>query len=288
MRIYYAIIILFFKTFQVEAQQSFQEDFSTKFAFEVNSIDDFFDRFNFKKSSAFSKYLELKYPNVTINRKNLILSLFNRGNTDHNIEEIIKFINYVTDTIHPQFLKYSDKEWYAEITCNILHLGKPDVVAIILKVVKYENNCYSWDIVSAKADFLKFRHTKSDSLILYSMHQDNHRDSIHFLSPVSHGLDFSNMDHIFTNKSFINSYIYPGPQSFELNKLVYKIQHNEIQFKEVGKIRYHLLQIDGWIMILDYFSRNNIDSGWLINRLISVSPKEKNEYKQSKLKIQIQ
>lgn len=283
-----AICFLFFFN-QGLAQIDNDIDFSTHFAMEVHSVDDFFDRFNFKQNSTFFKYVKVKFPNKDIDRKGLIVSLFNKQNTTFKPEALKSFIIHVTDSLNPRFLKYNDKEWYAELKCKVSHKNKPLTLTLILKVNKSKNNGYSWDIVSAKSEFLKFRATKSDSILLRNM--KNFDDSIllknseYFLSPVSHGIDFTNIDEVFLNNSHINSYIYPGTRSFELVKLLSLMARSEIQFVQVDKIRYHLLQISDWVLVLDHFNRNDMNSGWLINQLIRIKDSEKAGYKLRQLNI---
>ena len=111
------------------------------------------------------------------------------------------------------------------------------------------------------------------------------RNSDYFLSPVSHGIEFTNIDNIFVNKSKINNYLYPGPRSFELLKLAGMISKSEIIFKQVDKIRYHLLQVDNWVLVLDQFNRKEANSGWLINQLVQIDNREKGDYKLKQLNI---
>ncbi|MBL0341162.1 MAG: hypothetical protein IPP71_09665 [Bacteroidetes bacterium] len=215
--------------------------------------------------------------------------MFNKQNLNFKPDDIKVFINQVTDSLDPRFLKYNDKEWFAELKCKVSYKNKPTNLTLILKVNKSKNNGYSWDVVSAKAEFLKFKPVRSDSVIQKNM--KNFNDSLllknpeYFLSPVSHGIEFTNVDEIFLNKSKINSYIYPGSRSFELTKLLAVMAKSEIVFGQVDKIRYHLLQINDWVMVLDHFNRKDLNSGWLINQLIKIKDPEKAGYKLRQLNI---
>ncbi len=270
-------------------QQLQSDDFNNQFAFEVHSVDDFFDRFNFKRSTAFQNYLTKKFPEVRFSRESFVISLFNRANAGIAPDKARDFVRFVTDSLKPQFVNYTDKDWFADLYCKVSYKGKPQYLNLILKVVKAANGGYSWDIVSAKAPFLTFRPTKLDSLI--SKHEKGDVNSgdadskLYFLTPVSHGIDFLNIDNVFDNNLKINNYIYPGPLSFELRKLIYLTKKAELKFIQLEKINYHLLQIDGWILILDYFSRKDSNRGWLIDQLMKVNEEQKKAYKSKNLNI---
>jgi hypothetical protein len=93
------------------------------------------------------------------------------------------------------------------------------------------------------------------------------------------------LENVFINKENIDDYIQANERSFELAKLVELIKGSKIVFKEITNITYHLLQIDGWIIKIDYFSRKIENSGWLINEMFQTTIEEKKTYKFKKLNI---
>ena len=111
------------------------------------------------------------------------------------------------------------------------------------------------------------------------------KNASYFLSPVSHGIEFTNLDNIFINNTKFTNYIYPGPRSFELVKLEEMILKSKIIFVQIETIRYHLLQINDWVLVLNQFNRKDMNSGWLINELIRVKNPEKEGYKKKQLNI---
>lgn len=251
---------------------------------QVKSIDDFFERFDLKENTAFQKYIKMSYPTFHFNRKDFIPTLFNKKNAALLPKEQLNFIESVTDTLHPQFINYDDKDWFAELTCSVLYYGKPKNLTLILKVQSTADKRYSWTIVSAKADFLKLKPTKADSVVLKNKDSccasiNMKKSKAYFLTPISHGIDFTNVDDVFANKTHINEYIYKGAGSFELCKLISLVKKSKIQFKYISTVSYHLLQIDGWIVKVDYFNRNDYNSGWLINNLIKAKDTDKENYR---------
>ena len=93
------------------------------------------------------------------------------------------------------------------------------------------------------------------------------------------------LDNVFMNKDHVTDYIYNGPQSSSLLKLVDQIKNSEIKFVEVKSVKYHLLQVYGWIMVAEYFLREDKNSGWLINKLIRATDSEKENYLLTSLNI---
>ncbi|MEP7169507.1 MAG: hypothetical protein ABI855_09085 [Bacteroidota bacterium] len=264
-------------------------ELTTLFAFQVNGIDDFFERFDFKKNTSFQNFVKKNYEGYELTRKKIIANLFNLKNVDLNIADINDFISCVADSIHPQFMKYRDKDWYAELRCKVFYKNQPKKLTLILKVEQSAQNTFRWSVASVRADFLNYKHSKVDSNINSRLNEalksDTIRSTKYFLSPVSHGLDFMDIDNVFINKTHVNDYIYFGPRSFELNKLILQIQKSEIKFVQVNSIRYHLLQVDGWVLTVDYFERNEMNSGWLVSKLVKSDEKQKEEYLLSKLNV---
>ena len=192
-------LFFYFLLFSTESKaQITKADFTKDFALQVKTIDDFFDRFNFRENTAFRNYITKQYPQLKYTRNNFIPLLFNQkgvtiAETDKN-----NFIGQVTDTLHPKYLNYSDTTWYAELSCKVVYLGKPRNLTLIMKVESVESDMYSWTIVSASADFLKFKPVKSDSVI--RLNKDTcckagiNKNAAYFLTPISHGIDFTNVD----------------------------------------------------------------------------------------------
>lgn len=275
--------------YQKNYAQINKSEFTKEFALNIKTIDDFFDRFDFRENTAFRKFLSKEYPQLTYTRKSFIPILFNQKGETVLEEDKKKFIEQVTDSINPKFLNYSDTSWFAELTCKVNYLGNPKNLTLILKVEGTEDNLYSWTIVSAKADFLKLKPTKADSTLLKTKDlccvSGVNKSSTYFLTPISHGIDFTNVDNVFMNNTHINDYIYSGPRSFELCKLISLVKQSKVKFGQIDNIAYYLFQIDGWVLKIDYFNRNDYNSGWLISRLIKVNNQEKDIFKLKNLNI---
>ncbi|MEO5571772.1 MAG: hypothetical protein ABIT08_12600 [Bacteroidia bacterium] len=257
------------------------DDFNILFAFEVHTIDDFFERFNFKDNTAFQNYVSKNYPGNNLTRSQLIHNLFNSKNLAVKKDEINSFLTSVTDTAFPEFVNYRDTDWYAELHCKVLYRNKPKKLTLILKVEQSPQKFFRWSVVSAKADFLRINQTKDSLNYLQQppyIKPDSTFSKKYFLSPVSHALDFMDVDNVFLKKSHVDDYIYNGPQSPALQKLIDQIKNSEIDFVEVISVKYHLLKIHSWIIVVEYFLRNEKNSGWLINKLFPATREQKEKY----------
>jgi hypothetical protein len=283
--------LFFFFPFVLSAQIS-SNSLTDNFAFEVKSIDDFIERFNFEQGTDFSNYLKTAYPSVSYSRRTFLLSLFNQKNKSfYDNLDVDFFIHEVADTAKPRYIHFSDYEWYAMAECKVIYKKKIRTLDLILKVERDVRKSVKWSIVSAKAGFLGVNPNSYDSLYLTVKNEYNKNrmldSSRYFLHPVSHAIDFMNVDDVFSKKKHFDDYLYAGPKSAQLVRLTSLIHKSEIKFLQVNAISYHFLQVKGWIMIVDYFNRNERNSGWLINALTRATPEQKRIYLQNHLNVKM-
>ena len=266
-----------------------QNELTENFAYNVKSIDDFIERFNFEKNTEFEKYLNETSPGEILTREKLILSLFNFKNKFfYNNPEVKSFVAQVSDTNNNITLNFNDTLWYAEAECKVIFNSKAENLFLILRVEQEKNGGTKWSIISAKGAFLGKRMESSAYLKNESLKNRLSDTTRYFLHPVSHAIDFMNIDLLFsTNKKSIEDYIYRGFRTVELEDLILKVKNSRIKFIQVNTISYHLLQIDGWIAIVDYINRNEKNSGWLINSLFSATDEEKKIYLKEHLNVQL-
>ena len=264
--------------------QDIASDLTENFAYTVKTIDEFIDRFNFIKGTEFEKYLFINYPEIKYSREKIIYSIFNYKNKSFGENpDVGDFIKTILDTTDPVYINFSDSSWYALIECKVKYLSKNEILNLVLKVDHGKNNSYKWSIVSADAKFLGSHVTNNDSLS-FALNNEYMRNRIvdqsrYFLHPVSHALGFMNIDELFSSKkNAFQEYIYEGPGTIQLDNLIKMVKKSEIKFVQVNTISYHFLQIDGWIVIVDYFNRDEKNSGWLINTLMKATEEQKRIY----------
>lgn len=261
------------------------------FAFEVKSIDDFIDRFNLRTDTEFMEYLSSHYPEEALDRRRVILSLFNNRNRNFaGNPEIKRFIDEVTDSIKPYRIHFTDYEWYAMLECSVSYQKKTESLHLILKFERSQKKSTKWSIVSASAVFLAGAQNRAEVLEeLENAYVLSRKDSSRsrFLHPVSHAFDFMNVDQAFADPKRFRDYFFRGQYSPELLQLAELVEKGKIHFVQVNDISYHFLQIPGWIFIVDYFNRDDRNSGWLINSLMKANSSLKLKYIKSQLNISI-
>jgi len=283
--------VLVFFVFQNNcySQQS-KAELTKKFAITIKSVDDFFDRFNFKEKTNFRNFLITEFPDNNITREKLLYTLFNAKSKYCSDIDKKDFVNEVIKESYPQYINYKDTNWYAALDCSVLLNGKPEKLLLVLNVESKINDGFEWSITAAHSSFLDGSLGEIDATLFSEFKNKNilSDEKKYFLSPISHGIDFTNLDNIFTNKNHFKNYISKDIASSELIKLNNLITNSKIKFRQVESISYHLLQIDGWVLVLNHIENKDYANGWLVNQLIKTTENEKRIYKQKSLHIKLQ
>ena len=140
---------------------------------------------------------------------------------------------------------------------------------------------YKWTLRSVKAAFIHGQDSvpvKDSALDIVRPKQTP------FLHPMSHALNFMNVDNLF-RKNMTKSYFSRDASSHDLDNLVNMIDRSRIKFLQVDSISYQLFQLPGWILVVRDFQRLSNNSGWLISRLIPADEEKKKKYLSSELNI---
>ena len=252
-------LLLFFT--QALSQQPVQNLEELTYALEVKQLDEFIERFNFEEETLVLEYIRENFPSQEISRAELIKTLFNLEKTNWDEANVQAFINEVVDENYPQQLDFFEDCWYAELNCNILHKGKKEIITIVMQIEKTPNNASKWIIRGVQADFFDL---------------PREEDKSKTLNPASHGTDFLGLSKALKDTPNIKNYLHKQYEPDHMSLFINGIMRGEIEFKQVNRISYHFLQIDGWAFTLEQFLRDNGNSGWLIDHLEPIE--EKNKY----------
>lgn len=258
-------------------------------ALEVKVLDEFIDRFNKDTSSEFLSNLRNIYRGKLPPRSTMVKSLFDR-NQKWDTSLVKNFALTVTKKGAPRFIHFNDNDWYAHVRCKVTYQGKSKQLDLILKVEEGINHSEKWVIVSAMADFLKFKYPKSGSnvpvprLCGSDLRDPNNQTTV-FLDPMSHGTNFINLYQAFEDPPKFKDYLYEGPLTEQIQLLMKLVNEKSIRFDYVQHISYHFLQLPGYIMVVEYFNRNSKNSGWLISNLLKVNYRSKPVYKNQFLNV---
>lgn len=242
------------------------------FIYEVKEIDEFFERFNDDPGSFIRTVYKAHNTKFNVDRQRLIRSLFNYENMSWDSVIMNKFISEVTNRKKPIYLDFYGGNWYAELTCKFNYNSSSIEMPIIMKIERTQNKGSKWMIVAVGSSALKSR------IVVTEMVQSKIKTK--FISPTSHGTNFVSLKRAFADKEnlsdyFENSYL----KRSNMLEFYNAILNREIEFLEVIKIKYHFLLADNWIFIVENFSRESLNSGWLINHLEKVSSFEMENYR---------
>jgi hypothetical protein len=242
------------------------------FIYEVKEIDEFFERFNDAPNSFLRGVYKARHIKFNIDRPRLIRSLFNDENTSLDSAVINQFIAEVTKKKKPVYLDFYGGNWYAELSCKFRYNGSSIIIPVIMKIEMSQNRGSKWMIVAVGPSALK---SKID---VTEMAQVQTKTNI--IPPTSHGTNFVSLKRAFEDREhlsgYFETYYYKRSHMLELYNAVL---NREIEFLNVSKIKYHFLLSDKWIFTVEDFTRESLNSGWLINHMQRVSSSGMEDYR---------
>ena len=59
--------------------------------------------------------------------------------------------------------------------------------------------------------------------------------------------------------------------------LFYEVKMGNMEYQNLGPLKFHFFQVDGWYFEVNFFNRPGNNSGWLISKLYKISDKEKED-----------
>lgn len=197
-------------------------------------------------------------------RKKLLPYMFNIYNS--GIPKALKkrFIKDVTNRKHPVYLHFLDKNWYAEVSATFNNEGK--TVNLILYLTLEKEGLGSKWIISNVFDTRLHR-------LFPKENEAGHMK--YFLHPQSHEIDFMNLNKAFDDPKHIEYYASTNYRPDYLTLFFYLIKTEKLKFDHINSVRFLFFQIKNWYFELQYFNRDEDNSGWLISNLKYISDKEK-------------
>lgn len=225
------------------------------FQTDVTTISEFIERFN----------------NSVENKENLpakqqtkgLLSLFNRS-SDFILAKQDTVINFVDNMLREKrTLSFSDSSWYADVLSVIKYKGMQKDIRLILKTELVDKGIYRWAICGINGL------TEAGVII---------PTSFGFIEPIDNELNFIGMDSRL-QKDYQNAFGYKSADSkiSQLSIFLYLLQDHQITIEFVDKIKYHFLNIPGYVLILEH-NTTPMNSGWLISDISVLSDNEKEAY----------
>jgi len=245
----------------------------SNFIVEVHVIDDFIDRFNGEVDQrVLDKWYQL-FQKRDISRKEIIYSLFNLRSTDWSEAEVEDFINQIVDEENPFFLDFESDQWYATLNCDMGFQGLTYQTNLVLKIRKDQaTGGLEWVIVSMLnpeifADFCTepFPYVKATRKA--------------FLSPMSHGTNFSGLKRIFEDRTDLVDCMDFDPNNRILNTLAWEVYLGTLTLEKINSVDFHFFQVPNWVFVVKQVAREDFNTGWLVSELYRVDEMDMMNYK---------
>lgn len=255
----------------------FHDQVDEVFTHEVKSADEFIERFNDNANSFIREEYQKKGKELGMNRSKMITSLFNLEDKKwRSLPEARQFIKEVADSLHPCFIRFQDSNWYAYVNCLFKYEGKEVVIPVVLHVNVDSNHACKWMIAGiGNSDVLNKGH-------MYTPVKPKVPNKTNFIPTSSHALQFIELHDILTRK--LNPYYYfeyPVQRSINGQHFISLVAEGKLTFDRVNDMSFYFFNVPGWIFKLNYFRREQYNSGWLISDLMKKSEKEKTNYRKS-------
>jgi len=200
-------------------------------------------------------------------RQRRIFKLINHemgeGNKEAEFERLMDFANTVVkDSV---CLNFCDSLWFAEVCCNVLFKGKKEKLTLFLRTEKVKDYVYRWAICGAKGALLE-------------LPVDTARQFM--ISPVEKELSFMCLSSV-TDRNhapFIASYKAKNVSIHPLSVFLVMVRNGDLRVVNAEKVKFHFLQVPGYVFTIACFNRMSMNAGWLIDSVFKVKEEDKSEY----------
>ena len=234
---------------------------------QTKQVNQFFRRFNNEEDRYGNRY----YPGDSLYRDNAFRKvylemLFDKESPFIQKSQKEEFINHVADVDNPVFLDFHGDNWFAEVPATFMYYKKKETLLLFLQL-EQENLGYKWVITNVYFDKFLKKFNKGDKELVKSK----------FLHPMSHELDFMNMYKVFQDPTYSEYYASKSFKPDYRTLLFYEVKMGNMEYQNLGPLKFHFFQVDGWYFEVTFFNRPGNNSGWLISKLYKISDKEKED-----------
>jgi hypothetical protein len=259
-------VILFYSTIGMLAQGSDNLLLSDQgsaidepnFFAETKQVNQFFRRFNGEENIKGVKLLPTdSLWHETNHRQKFINALFDENNQQITASLKKAFIHDVISSNSQDFLDFHGENWFGESEVKFDRGGTEVPVTLFMKLVS-ENLGSKWIIADVAYNPYE------------NLYKPDAESPSRFLHPLSHELDFMNLDKVFQSNTHTGDYFYQGFSPDKLSIFLYELNNNRLKFKYVSSVKFHFFQIEGWYFEITEFNRPGMNRGWLISTLIKL------------------
>jgi len=252
---------LIFFAFFVLSHFSWGQGISTSdgnnFENRVKGYTDFVDRFNGKADNKGNLLKEaLKEPE----REKAIAQLFNRTAKINGTDASAFAKQVIKDKSK---LSFYDKDYFVEVEYAVRYKGKSEKLSVYYyNQIEKDGKSSSWVIQNVKANFLELGKV----------------DTARFIPPNADESGFLMIYDLAESLNYLPSYASKDFKTDQLSLFFYLLRNQELSIEKALQQKYHLLQIEGWVAVLQETKENTENSGWLIITLNKLKTTDKSIY----------
>jgi hypothetical protein len=160
-------------------------------------------------------------------------------------------------------LSVEDTNLYAEANAVFMaNSSKQIKIPIVLQVSKSKSNRVKW-MIAGVANYVY-----SDKAEGHTPQNTNLWDSSKYIPLTAYATDFVCLNNILS-RNMEAKYYFTSSLSNTKNgqSFISGIQSGALKFNYIEEVKFHFFQVPQWEMIVEYFQRNEFNSGWLINNI---------------------
>jgi hypothetical protein len=247
------------------------ENRAENWEYRVKNIEFFIDRFNNQPEGSGSP--RAANPKDTAaclafmkERDYKMFSLFDLASIDRKDpavkEKINTFFRDINSPYQPKFIRFDDMNWYAELNLTVQSGGQSKQLSCIMQVVGLGQGVQAWVLKSFHSNDLDVG--------------ERFRGNELYFPPSANGTDFMGVRLALNDKSWTNEKM--GKMVGAESKMLRMLSEGKVKIESIGRITYHFLQLDGWIMTVNYVNRESKNSGWLLATLRQADNQQKVKY----------
>lgn len=271
-----SMLLIFIMSSAKASAQEFVNDAGEReklFIAQVKQIEEFFERFNDDTASFIRSVYKSHNKPFTIERPKLIASLFNYEGREWRKSQIDSFVRNAIPVTMPTYDNWYGDDWYAEVLCKFNYNNSEINITLLLRLERDATNHAKWMIAGIKPNIIREALNPEQTIITRKIKK-------HFIHPASHGSNFIELMNAFNDKENLSDYFEKGFLQNDNGIRFYQaLLNNRIAFQYVDIVKYHFLNVPGYIFQVEFFSRNTLNAGWLINKLILANDQAKDQYK---------
>ena len=259
------------------------ENRAENFHYRVKNIEFFIDRFNNQPEGSGSAHAANPKDTAAClafmkERDFKLYSLFDLNRINKKDEKLKQKINAffrdINSPYQPKFLRFEDMYWYAELMLTVHTKGQQKKLRCILQIVPLGNGALGWVIRSFHSTEL--------------MIEERFRSNLLFFPPSINGTDFMGVRLALNDPEWMGVRLALNDPEWTKEKsgkpelsnsiILKQLSEGQLKIEAISRITYHFLQLEGWIITVNYVNRESKNSGWLMDLLQPATRQEKVNY----------